>query len=110
MMMPREVRTKMLNFVVNESEEHEIRQKMQTLGIKNQSAFLRSLVLNGYAIKVEYPMTELRETIRLLQNMTNNLNQIAKRVNAGGKIYETELEEIKDNQRTLWDMMNRILR
>lgn len=47
--------------------------------------------------------------IRLLGNMTNNINQLTKRVNAGGSIYETELDEIKDNQQILWEMLKQIL-
>jgi len=41
--------------------------------------------------------------------MTNNLNQIAKRLNSGGSIYETEIDEILDNQKTLWLVMKQIL-
>ena len=108
MMVPKEKRRERLQLRMTESEMAIIAKKMEALGIKNESAFVRSMVLNGYILKLDVP--EIRELIRLLQNMTNNLNQIAKRVNTGGNIYETELEEIKDNQRTLWDIMNRILK
>lgn len=47
--------------------------------------------------------------IRLLSNMTNNLNQIAKRMNAHGQIYETEIDEIIQKQDELWKMINRLL-
>lgn len=47
--------------------------------------------------------------IRLLSNMTNNLNQIAKRMNAHGQIYETEIDEIIQKQDELWQMINRLL-
>ena len=50
-----------------------------------------------------------REMLRLLGNMTNNLNQIAKRLNARGNLYETEIEEIQQKQDELWKMMRQLL-
>ena len=47
--------------------------------------------------------------LRLLGNMTNNLNQIAKRLNAHGNLYETEIEEIQQKQDELWKMMRQLL-
>lgn len=80
---------------------------MKSLGITNTSAFLRSMALNGYILKLDLP--QIREMIRLLSNMTNNLNQIAKRMNAHGQIYETEIDEIMQKQEELWQMMKRLL-
>lgn len=80
---------------------------MKALGITNTSAFLRSMVLGGYILKLDLP--QIREMIRLLSNMTNNLNQIAKRMNAHGQIYETEIDEIMQKQDELWQMMKRLL-
>lgn len=57
------------------------------LGIRNKSAYMRALALNGYILKLDMP--QIREMLRLLGNMTNNLNQIAKRLNAHGNLYET---------------------
>ena len=41
--------------------------------------------------------------------MTNNLNQIAKRLNAHGQMYETEIEEVQQKQNELWVMMRQLL-
>lgn len=97
----------MLNFAVTEQEMTLIQEKMKRLGIKNQSAFLRTMALNGYMFKLELP--EIREMTRLLGNMTSNLNQLTKRIHEGGNLYETELDEIKDNQLELWKMLKEIL-
>ena len=97
----------MLNFVVSDTELQKLQAKMDALGIRNQSAFLRSMVLNGYVLKLDF--LEIREMIRLLGNMTGNINQIAKRENAGGHIYETELYEIQENQQELSKIMRKIL-
>ena len=92
---------------IRETEAEIIKKKMKSLGITNTSAFLRSMVLNGYILKLDLP--QIREMIRLLSNMTNNLNQIAKRMNAHGQIYETEIDEIIQKQDELWKMINRLL-
>ena len=78
----------MLHFAVTEEEARIIDEKMKQLEIRNMSAFLRAMVLNGYVLKLDLP--QLREMIRLLANLTNNVNQIARRVNEHGSIYESE--------------------
>ena len=105
--MPKEKREVMLNFKATPSEVQSIQKKMSDAGVKNMSAYLRAMVMNGYMIKLDIP--QIREVLRLLSNMTNNLNQIAKRVNAHGSIYETEMEEIKQGQDELWALMNQLL-
>lgn len=77
------------------------------LGIRNKFAYMRALALNGYILKLDMP--QIREMLRLLGNMTNNLNQIAKRLNAHGNLYETEIEEIQQKQDELWKMMHQLL-
>lgn len=76
-----------LHFKVTDSELQLIEQKQKASGITNLSAFLRRMILTGYVLKLD--LTEIREMIRLMRNMTNNINQLTKRVNSGGNIYET---------------------
>lgn len=72
-----------------------------------RSAYMRRLALNGYILKLDLP--QIREMIRLLSNMTNNLNQIARRLNAQGQMYDTEMEEMLQKQDELWQMMRKLL-
>lgn len=92
---------------LTESEARQLQKKMDLLGITNTAAYLRAMALNGYILRIDLP--EIREMLRLLGNMTNNLNQIARRMNSGGLIYETEIDEIRESQQELWTMMNRLL-
>ena len=80
---------------------------MEALGITNESAYMRALALNGYILKLDLP--QIWEMIRLLSNMTNNLNQIARRLNAQGQMYDTEMEEMLQKQDELWQMMRKLL-
>lgn len=100
-------RSKMLRFAVTEEEARIIDAKMKQLEIRNMSAFLRAMVLNGYVLKLDLP--QLREMIRLLANLTNNVNQIARRVNEHGSIYESEIDEIQEKVNRLLGMMNQLL-
>ena len=65
------------------------------------------MALNGYILKLDLP--QIREMLRLLRNMTNNRNQISKRLNVHGQMYETEIEEVQQKQNELWVMMRQLL-
>ena len=65
------------------------------------------MVLKGYLLKLDLP--EIRELLRLMKNLTNNVNQMAKRLNEQGNIYETEMDGIQQRMDELWDAMNQIL-
>ena len=54
------------------------------------SAYPRKMAIDGYAVKLDMP--ELRERI---SRISSNENQIAKRLNATGNIYEMNIEKIK---------------
>ena len=95
------------NFKTTEAEDTVIRQKMKAFGITNQSVYLRAMALKGYLLKVNLP--EIRELIRLLKNLTNNVNQIARRLNERGSIYETEIDDIRYRLDELWEITNQLL-
>jgi len=40
--------------------------------------------------------------VRLLSNVTNNINQIAKRANETGNIYAADLDELRIRYNELW--------
>ena len=103
----REKRTIHYSFKATPGEDAIIQQKMKAAGIKNQSAFIRMMTLNGYLLKLDLP--ELREAVRLLGSLSNNVNQIARRLHEGGSIYETEVDEIVQNQMALKAKMDQIL-
>lgn len=105
--MEKEKRLIKHTFKTTEAEAETIRRKMKSLGIRNESAYMRAMALNGYILKLDLP--QIREMTRLLSNMTNNLNQIAKRLNAHGQMYETEIEEVQQKQNELWVMMHQLL-
>ena len=40
---------------------------------------------------------------------SNNINQIAKRLNESGRTYDTDLTEILEKQKQLWGLANEVL-
>jgi predicted lipoprotein len=80
---------------------------MEQLGTNNMAAYLRKMAIDGYVVKLDLP--ELREMISLLRRSSNNLNQIAKRVNSTNRLYDTDMEEMLQTQEQLWTAANEIL-
>ena len=100
-------RTVQLHFMVTEHEWELIRQKMAQLGTNNLGVYLRKMAVDGYIVKLDLP--ELTELLSLLRRTSNNINQVARRVHETGNIYDTDLEDILQKQKELWDGVNEIL-
>ena len=95
------------SFKVSPDEDATIRQKMKSFGIRNRSTYLRAMMLNGYLLKLD--LLEMHEAVRLMGKMSGNINQIARRLNEHGSIYETEMDEIVDEQRELKELLSQLL-
>ncbi len=100
-------RTVQLHFMVTEHERELIRQKMAQLGTNNLGVYLRKMAVDGYIVKLDLP--ELSELLSLLRRTSNNINQVARRAHETGNIYDTDLEDILQKQKELWDGVNEIL-
>ena len=105
--MPNRNRNIQLNFRVSENEKEHIGKKMEIAGVINREAYLRKMAMDGYILKLDLP--ELKEIISLMRRMSNNINQIAKRMNGIGRAYETDIQEIIPNQERLWDGIRELL-
>ena len=97
----------LLRFRVSPEEENMIKTKIEQAGIISVSAYLRKMAIDGYVIKLELP--ELPEMISLLRRSSNNLNQVARRVNSTSRIYAEDMEDMLRQQQELWQCANAIL-
>ena len=104
---PKRKREVQLNFRVSPEELALIEQKMAQLGTKNREAYLRKMALDGYVVRLELP--ELKELVSLMRYSSNNLNQLARRVNETGRIYDADLEDVSRRQEALWDGVHQVL-
>lgn len=80
-------------FKVSEHDRQLIEQKMELAHIRNMSAYIRKMCIDGYIVNLEIP--ELDACAKYLRSASNNLNQIARRVNSGGGYYSDEIDEIE---------------
>lgn len=92
---------------LNQKEREIIEERMELSGIRNMSAYIRRMALNGYIIRLDIP--ELRELLRLMKISSNNLNQYAKKANQTGSIYRRDIEVLQKDQKTLLELMGKVL-
>ena len=97
-----------LAFRVTQEERDMIESRMKQVGMKNLRAFIVKQALEGRIIHVE--LDSVREMVRLLSNATNNINQIARRVNETGNFHAADLGNIKERYDALWAQTKEILR
>ena len=81
--------------------------KMAQLGIHNQRAYLRKMAVDGYAVRVD--MSDFKALVSLLRICSNNLNQIAKRVNSTGNLYEEDVADLQERYGELWGAVSTLL-
>ena len=92
---------------VTKDEWKQIHERMAEVGMKNMSAFIRKMALNGYLIKLD--LSDVKEVLRLLHINSNNLNQYAKRANETGSIYEADIEDLQRSHQEILKLMGEIL-
>ena len=92
---------------VTKEEWDKIHERMVDAGMRNMSAFIRKMSLDGYLIKLD--LTDVKEVLRLIHINSNNLNQYAKRANETGSIYEADVKELQESHKQILKMMGEIL-
>ena len=100
-------RDQQLHFRVSKPELNRIHVKMEELGIVSIGAYLRKMVLDGYCIRLD--LKEVNRMAYLLQMCSNNLNQYAKRANESGRVYQTDIEDLRGRLDELIDLAKQIL-
>lgn len=106
-MKRKEGRTIGLYTKVSPEEKELIAKKMALLGTKNQRAYLRKMALDGYVIHLD--MSDVRELIRLLRNVSNNVNQIAHRANETRNLYAEDVEDIRQGYLDVWKQIGKLM-
>jgi hypothetical protein len=97
-----------LSFYVNAEEHEMIKRRMAQAGVKNLRAFILKQAIDGRVIHVE--LSSVNEMCRLLSNATNNINQVARRVNETGNVYAEDYNELSARYDELWTQAREILK
>ena len=92
---------------ISKADRERIRAKMEEAGVRNMSAYIRKMALDGYCVKLD--LQDLKELIRLLRICSNNLNQYAKKANETGNIYRADIQDLQARLDNLWQAVKELL-
>ena len=84
---------------VRPDELEAIRGRMEEAGIRNMSAYIRKMALNGYILHVD--LSPVQELVSLQRRCANNLNQVATHANSYG-VYQEEIKSLQKDYADLW--------
>lgn len=93
-------RTVQIKFRVTEEERALIEEKMKLIPTRNMAAYLRKMAIDGYVIQVDH--SDIKAMTAEIQKIGVNINQIARRANATGNVYQEDIEEIKGVLNEIW--------
>ena len=105
--MEKRKRNIQIKFRVTEEEKQLIEQKMAQLPTRQIGAYLRKMAIDGLIIYTD--TTNIKEMNKELHSIGVNINQIAKRVNETGSIYEEDIKEIQERLNKIWQLQRTIL-
>ena len=108
LLSPERKRDRQLKIWVSQEELDMIHKKMAEFGTSNMGAFVRKMVIDGYIVKLDIP--ELREILHQLGPIGNNVNQMARKLNAGGSIYREDIAEVNAKLDAVYKLQRRILK
>ena len=92
---------------VTAEERALIEQKMAQLPTQRIGAYLRKMAIDGYIIYTD--TADIKAFTKELAAIGRNINQIAKRINAGGPAYQADMDEIRERLDEIWQLQRHIL-
>ncbi len=96
-----------MKFYVTEEEKRLIDEKMAQLPTQRYGAYLRKMAIDGCIIQLD--TTDIKRMNAALSAIGRNINQIAKRLNAGDGTYKADMREIQERLDEIWQLQRRIL-
>ena len=96
-----------MKFWVTEEEKRLIDEKMKLLPTQRYGSYLRKMAIDGYIIYTD--TADIKAFTKELSAIGRNINQIAKRINAGGSAYQADMGEIRERLDQIWQLQRRIL-
>ncbi|MBQ8515058.1 MAG: MobC family plasmid mobilization relaxosome protein [Ruminococcus sp.] len=100
-------RERIIRFRVNDDEYNAIAKAAEESGFDSMSDYIRTIAIDRCIFSID--KDELAKLRRLISAISNNINQIAIRVNSTGKIYSDDIAELKEGVRKTWQQQACIL-
>ena len=104
--MPKRTRDILLRFFVTAKEKAAIQKRMELVGLKNMSTYLRRIATDGYLLNVDLSCFD--KMLEDIHGISKNINQIAKRINGKNNIYAEDMQKLKNNQEKIWELLREI--
>ena len=98
-----EVRNHLITFRVNDQELEAINRRYAQTSFKSRGDFCRYSALT--LMNVEEDTEDIKGIARYLSSIANSFNQIAHRVNKGGKLYDEDIDEMKERLDEIWQLL-----
>ena len=96
-----------MKLYVSPEEKELIESKMDQLGTTNTAAYLRKMAIDGFIVNLDMP--ELKELLSLLRRSSNNLNQLTRRVHETNRIYDADIQGLREEFDRLWNAAGNIV-
>ena len=96
-----------MGFRVTAEEKEMIERRMSQSQITSLRTYLLKMAVDGCVINLE--LSSVSECTRLLRNVSNNINQIAKHANTIGGLYASDIAKIKSQLEDIWQQQDKII-
>lgn len=101
--MPNRKRNIKLTFRVTQEEKELVRRKMILSRTNNMEAYLRKMAIDGYIINTD--TTPIKKQYEEMHKIGVNINQIAKKVNTTGQVYQEDMKEVQRMVKEIWRIL-----
>ena len=92
--------------MLRDGDRELIKRRMNEAGIRNMSAYIRKMAIDGYVIRLD--LKDIKEVSRLMGINSNNLNQYAKKANETGSIYLRDIKVLQEQHEVIWEELRKI--
>jgi hypothetical protein len=96
-----------LHLWATEEEAALIKERMAATNITSFGAFARKMLIDGYHVNID--LSDVREMVSLLRRVSNNVNQVARRVNESCSVHGADVDSLKQDYEALWEAAGKIL-
>jgi len=100
---PREVRKHLITFRVNDMELEAINRRYAETSFRSRGDFCRYSALT--VMNVEEDTEDIKQIARYISSISNSFNQVAHRVNKGGKLYDEDIADMKARLEEVWQLL-----
>ena len=97
-----------LKIYLSDNEKNILDRKVELSKRKSVSDYIRTLILFGFVYDVDY--SYLRQYNETLGKISGNLNQIAKRINSTGNVYEEDMADMTRMAYQVWKTQKAMLK